>query len=298
MKKTTTLGLIKLTRYQEYLVFVTINTLLGFIFAHPTITITVLLRLIVVLIANMLSVCFSFMINDVEDAPDDALSPQKTIRNPISAGMLSRRVGLWASGGIAVVAMLAFYPLGTVPFILGIVTIGLGLLYSWKRIRLKSIPLLDLISHGLMLAGLQFLCSYFTFTTFKGFTPDLVLPLFLTTAVSMYGELYNEVRDFTYDKLAGINHTATMMGKANTHIAMYLLLSVAAVAILYSIFLHIVPMWFIVLYMIVGGLFFLSVLQAIFIHRQIPNTDIIQDYILLTTVISLCVWTGARILGF
>ncbi|MCX8008119.1 MAG: UbiA family prenyltransferase [Patescibacteria group bacterium] len=296
--RTTAKGLIKLTRYQEYLVFVTINTILGFLFADPTITLSTMLLLGIVLIANMLSVCFSFMINDVEDAPDDAKSPEKATRNPISAGTISRKMGLAASFGVAMLAIIAYYPLGTLPFIFGIITVLLGFLYSWKAIRLKSIPIVDLITHGFMLSGLQFLCSYFTFSSFQGFEPQFILPLIFITSISMYGELYNEVRDFTYDRLAGINHTANVIGKANAHVAMYLLLSFSALTLFYSIFLHLIPMWVLATYLLIGGLFFLNIVRGVVFHRYRLTMDIIQDYILVITCLSLMVWTGSKILGF
>lgn len=295
--RTVAKGLIRLTRYQEYLMFVLINTLLGFLFTNPTITIDAILRLCIVLVANMLSVGFSFMINDVEDAPDDAISPQKAKRNPISAGTVSRRTGMVASLGVAVIAIGAYYPLGTLPFIGGIATIILGFLYSWKPIRLKRIPVIDLISHGLMLSGLQFLCSYFTFSPFVGFTPELMLPFIFITTISMYGELYNEIRDFTYDKIAGITHTASVIGKANTHILMYILLSFAMFTLLYSMVLRLIPLWFIALFLFIGGIFFLNILRGVFLYKQRLHMDIIQDYVLLTTGISLLCWAGSRILG-
>ena len=78
-------GVLRLTRFQEYTSFVTVTTLLGAAVAHGSFG----WPLIRVLAANWLAVGFAFMINDVEDAPDDALSPAKAGRNPVSAGDLS-----------------------------------------------------------------------------------------------------------------------------------------------------------------------------------------------------------------
>ena len=80
-------GVIKLTRFKEYIWFVIVTTLIGAATAGGEFG----WALIGALIANELSVGFAFMINDVEDADDDALNPAKINRNPVSAGILTKR---------------------------------------------------------------------------------------------------------------------------------------------------------------------------------------------------------------
>ncbi len=295
-KRNTAIGFIKLTRYQEFLLFVCANTFLGFIFSYSPLTTDSFIKLVIVLLANGLGVGFSFMINDVEDAADDALNPDKVNRNPISAGIISHKVGMVSSLVVAVVAILAFLPLGILPFLLGTFTVILGFLYSWKGLRLKSIPVVDLFSHAFMLAGLQYLCSYYTFADYTGVTRPLLLPLLLVSSISMYGELYNEVRDFTYDKLAGLQHTASLIGKRNAHILMYLLLSVGGGSILYMVYLHFIPVWFMVLFLVLGGLFFINFVTAFFTNTQYQMDDV-QHYILLVSTIALGCWIALRPLG-
>jgi 4-hydroxybenzoate polyprenyltransferase len=65
-------ALICLARYKEYFFFVIITTFLGASAANGAFGWPLLL----VLLANWLAVAFAFMINDVEDAPDDALNPE------------------------------------------------------------------------------------------------------------------------------------------------------------------------------------------------------------------------------
>ncbi len=58
------------------------------------------------------------MINDVEDAPDDALNPEKVHRNPVSAGLLTPRTARLISFIVALIA-LAFMPVWAArPFIM------------------------------------------------------------------------------------------------------------------------------------------------------------------------------------
>lgn len=200
-------AVLRLARYREFLFFVVITTLLGASSGHGFLS----WRLLVVLVANWLAVAFAFMINDVEDADDDALDPAKARRNPVSAKDLSRRTARDISWAVAGMAALLFATLGLVPFLLGMSALLLGFFYSWLPIRLKSIPLLDLLSHGLMLAGLQFLAGYATFTPqplwIWGF------PFAFVVFFSLYGELYNELRDYECDCRAGVTHTARLLGK-------------------------------------------------------------------------------------
>ena len=90
-------GLVRLTRIKEYLFFVTVTTLLGVTAGNGSWG----MRLVAVLLANILAVGFSFMINDVEDADDDALNPQKVMRNPVSAQHITPRAG-WIASWIGV----------------------------------------------------------------------------------------------------------------------------------------------------------------------------------------------------
>jgi 4-hydroxybenzoate polyprenyltransferase len=196
-----------LTRYKEYPFFVTITSLLAAAAAHGTLG----WKLIGVLSANLLAVAFAFMINDVEDAPDDALDPAKVGRNPVSAADISARTGRLASFGVALAAGLVYAFLGLWPFITGLSCLVIAYLYSWRRVRLKSMPFADLASHCLILAGLQYLAAYFSFAPAP--FSRWVYPFIFVVAFSLYGELFNELRDLKGDQEAGITHTANLIGQ-------------------------------------------------------------------------------------
>jgi 4-hydroxybenzoate polyprenyltransferase len=83
-------------------------------------------------------VAFAFIINDVEDAPDDALNTAKVKRNPVSAADLLARTGRLASFCVAITAGLVFAILGIWPFIYGLSCLVVAYLYSWRLVRLKS----------------------------------------------------------------------------------------------------------------------------------------------------------------
>ncbi len=199
-------GLIRLTRYREYLSFVVVSTSLGAIAAYGQFS----WQLGVVLLANELAVAFAFMINDVEDAADDALDAAKAKRNPVSAGMISYRAAYIASFIVAVLSAALYALLGMGPFVIGTACLLIAFLYSWRPVRLKSIPFVDLVSHALMLAGLQFAAAYFTFSSTLG--PRFFWLFLMSIGISAYGELFNELRDLEGDKRAGVTHTASVLG--------------------------------------------------------------------------------------
>ncbi len=234
-------GIIRLTRFQEFLFFVVITTLLGAAagdgkFGWP---------LLGVLVANWLAVAFAFMINDVEDAPDDALTPHKALRNPVSAKILSPKAARTASFGVAFLSALVFASLGPIPFLAGILSLLLGFLYSWRLIRFKTLPFLDMASHCLMLAGLQFLSGFFTFS--PGFNGKWVFPFICVLSISLYGELFNELRDLEGDIKAGLTHTAIFLGPRLTHFIMILLGLTGIVAGFISIATGLIPLWVLII---------------------------------------------------
>jgi 4-hydroxybenzoate polyprenyltransferase len=236
--KTNVKGLLKLTRFNEYIYFVVITTLLGISSAKGHID----WRFLVVLVANWLAVGFAFMINDIEDAPDDALSPSKINRNPVSAGMITPKTARLWTFLVGAISAALFALLGTLPFVMGLISLILGYLYSAKAIRLKTMAFFDVLSHCLMLAGLQFLTGYFTYTSQLG--QNWFWPFIFVTAVSMYGEIFNEVRDFEGDKAAKLRHTAIVLGSKTSHALMLVILVVGAFSGFVSfVLIDLIPLW-------------------------------------------------------
>ena len=284
-------GIISLTRHKEYIVFVIVTTLLGARVSGAEID----WRLLLVLVANWLAVGFSFMINDVEDAPDDALNPAKVNRNPVSAGRISPRVGYAASFVVAALAALAYFFLGPIPFWLGMACLAIGLVYSWRMIRLKSMPVVDLISHGLLLAGLQFLCGYFTFAPNGG--GDWIAPFVFVVSISLYGELFNEVRDLEGDLKAGVTHTAALIGERAAHVLMYALLAGAGVSFVYSIAVGLIPLWVLAVMFALGAVILARPILRMKRGSAIDLTGPLHEPIQVVGALTMIVWVIGGFFG-
>jgi len=231
-------GYVRLMRYREFTWQVIVATLLGAAAGRGQLG----WPLLGVLAANWMSMAFAFMINDVEDAPDDSLTPAKARRNPVSAGHLTAGRARAASFVVAVCAAVLYARLGGWPLAFGLAGLLLGQLYSWRRVRLKAVAVLDLVSHALTLGGLQMLAALFQFNPRPG--TSWIAPLTAIMAISMYGQLHNEVRDREGDLRAGLKHTANLLGIQLSRGLMALFLTMGVGAILASILIYeLVPRW-------------------------------------------------------
>lgn len=244
MKDTTLMGqirgLIRLTRWKEYVPFVIPLTILGALLAARPNHILLDWRLLAVTAANILAVAYAFMINDIEDAPDDARDPARAARNPISSGEIGVRMGYAACRLVAGATLILYALGGEWAFLIGVATLLLSHLYSWRPVRLKAWPVTDIVSHSLMLSGLLLLAGYFTYHTQPGIVWFVAASV---TLVSVYGQLYNQLRDFEMDKAAGLWNTAIVLGEANAKRVMYLTVGLAGVCMLAAIVQGAFPLW-------------------------------------------------------
>ncbi len=288
----------RLTRWQEHVPTNIPLTILGGILAvrvQPAATLD--WRLIVVALANCLVVAYAFMINDIEDAPDDAREAARAARNPVSSGQITAREGWFASGGVALLALALFLSAGVWPFVIGCLTLALSHLYSWKVIRLKAYPITDFVSHSLMLSGLLFLAGYFTYDHTPGTVWFVALAV---TFVSCYGQLYNQLRDFEMDKLAGLNNTAILVGKRNARILMYAFIGMAVALGLASLAAGVIPLWVVLFVMVAAPLVFFAIRSRLD-PRGTNHADasgaVQWQFIIIANAVTVA-WLVATMVGF
>lgn len=283
-------GVVRLTRWREYVPFVIPATVFGALLAARASQQTTLdWRLLVVILANILAVGYGFMINDIEDAPDDAREAHRAARNPVANGELTRTQGWMASGSVAAVTLILYALAGIWPFIIGLLTLSLCHLYSWKPVQLKAWPVTDIVSHSLMLSGLLFLSGFFTY----GNNPGLVwLVALAATLISAYGQLYNQLRDFEMDKAAGLNNTAIIVGKRNAYLLMYSSVAVAVLLMLYALYMQVIPLWIVIVPLLIAPIMLFSRTPTRDM-RGSTTTDIsgtMQVQLLLIANLTIAVW--------
>jgi 4-hydroxybenzoate polyprenyltransferase len=254
-------GLIQLTRWKEYIPFVVPLTLVGALMAARPHGILLDWRLLAVTLANILVVAYAFMINDIEDAPDDARDPARAARNPITTGRIPASIGYTACRVIAVVTLLLYAFGGLWVLAIGIATLLLSHLYSWRPVRLKAWPVTDILSHSLMLSGLLLLAGYFIYHDSPGIVWFVAAAV---TLASVYGQLYNQLRDYDMDKAAKLYNTAIILGEANTRRVMYLTIGLAITCLLAAIVQGVFPLW-------LGVVMLVSLPISMLLFR--PHTD-------------------------
>lgn len=183
-------------------------------------------KTVIVFFANLFLTAFVYAFNDVEDAADDRHILEKRKRNPVSNGDLTKTQGYLISFLLLLIGLFLLLIISPLVFFFGLALAFVGFFYSWKPVRFKSIPVVDLISHVICLGVLQFFIIYLTFRSY-----DLFLIPFLMIIIpsSLMVEIFYESRDFNVDKKTGIRNTIQKLGRFNIN-KLLIPLSVIAIA--------------------------------------------------------------------
>jgi 4-hydroxybenzoate polyprenyltransferase len=231
-------AVMRLTRWREHVPYTVPLVVCGAMLAVHLDGGQLTWQLLPVVLANILAMAFAFMINDIEDAPDDAHSPWKKERNVVSAGLLTNTEAGVITGLVFVLSLTLYAFGGWKTFGAGGLTLVLSYLYSAHPFRLKARPVVDILSHVLMLSGLLIFSGYLIYATF----PSVAwLPIIAVTLISMYGQLYNQLDDFDVDQHAGLHNTAIILGKRNAKILLFVTLGTAILCIVLAAILGAFP---------------------------------------------------------
>lgn len=214
---------------KDYFPFLTIITIVGIGFKIS------LFDYALAIFVSLSVHCYSFIVNDCEDAEDDAMDEKKAKRNAISSGFITYRQGIMILQLTSIPALILVFAFQGIPAFLVILSaIVTGHLYSWKKVRYKSYPFIDLISHAYALGAFQVIYFMLLKNADTGIIPVLILVG--VSLISMGGALFNQVRDFAVDVKSKLRNTAITIGKNNANffsIAFYSLgVSLIAVAVI------------------------------------------------------------------
>lgn len=236
-------GLIRLTRWNEHVVFVIPLTLLGALLAVYLNDLSLDWHLFALLAANVIAVTCGFMINDIEDAPDDARDPERAARNPIASGEVPTNIGYAVYYLLTGVALILYFLSGIIILLISLVMMVLSHLYSWRPVRLKALPVVDLLSHSVLLGGFLILSGYLMYATTPGKAWWVIAS---ATFGSIYGQFYNQLRDFETDKAAGLLNTAILLGETRTRGVMYVTIGIAIICLVIAILSQVFPIGLII----------------------------------------------------
>lgn len=230
----------KLSRWRQHVSYTIPLVIVGALLAVSQSDASLDWRLLTVTVANILAMVFAFMINDVVDAPDDALNLVKTKSNVISQGLLTYQEGYFLAGGFFLLSAILFYFGGWLSFFVGLGTLLLSYAYSTPPLRLKARPIVDVLSHILMLSGLLILSAYLVYDASPNGAWWVIIGV---TMASAYGQFYNQFDDFETDKQAELKNTAMLIGKRNTFFAMTGSAILTVVSFVIAIISGVFPAW-------------------------------------------------------
>ncbi len=169
--------------------------------------------------SNLLAVVSGYIFNDTEDAVEDSIDPFKQItqRNRIASGKLSKLQGYILSIFAAVSSLVLAFFLGNKTLLCILLSLLLLFLYSWRVIRFKSRPVIDVVVHGGM-AGLLFIASYLSNFEGRVEAPILnqLLAFFVLSFIWALSLLQHQLSDFEHDSKMSLKTTAIFLGRKKT----------------------------------------------------------------------------------
>jgi 4-hydroxybenzoate polyprenyltransferase len=254
-------GLVKLIHLDQYIYYVTITTLLGITAVKGVFG----WRFLIALIANILSAGFIYMIRDIENAPVDALANHKINRNPIAVGLISPKTAksmafLWLMFSAGLYAALGRWPL-----ILGLASLTLGFLSSYRGTKLSMIPVVDVLTRCAMNAGLHFLIGYLAFS--PSLTRNWFWPFLSIIAISIFSQLHRQLYSVEHDAPQQQGSSAVFLGAKTTRILMVLLMVIGIFSAVVSlIVIELIPGWVFTIWAIMTA--FLLLPQLLKINRE------------------------------
>lgn len=194
-------------------------------------------KTVIIFFANLCLTAFGYVFNDLEDAVDDYHDVEKRGRNPVASGEVTRRQSYLFNFFLLFVGLSLLVFISPPVFFVGLVLALVGFVYSWRPLRLKSMPVLDLVSHVLALGALQFLITYLAFRPL-----DLSVAPFLMVIVpaSMINEIIQEMNDFDVDSETSINNTIQRFERSDVNRLLAFLVVIVVVGL--SIILFSVPL--------------------------------------------------------
>jgi len=199
---------IALLRFKEWPISVLI-TLLGFILSGGYLQSPTSIALFLALLFFYLG--FGFSINWCTDIKEDLISPIK--KNLVATGEIKLKNAILFSLILAAAGIAASAYFGTIALLFYLLMTLMAHYYSSPPIRLKSKVIFDLISHGLFLGSMLYLLPFFLFGS-EIKTIDWLIALSITH-FSMIVELGNHLKDYKWDKKAGIKTTVVYISLKN-----------------------------------------------------------------------------------
>ena len=240
---------LQLIRPKDFLFLVLAYSLLGITVAQGEFG----TRFILLCAANFCAVAFSFIYNQLADAPADTFDENASSSNPIAQGKVLPAAAAAAAFVSAALALALFGLLDWRLLPVGLILLSLGALYSSPGTRVRGISMLDLAGHSWLLAPAVSASGYLAFQ--PRFTSELLFLLLAVTFLSLLGEITRE--QSALSKLNTLPARQTVLN-ISPRAARFLILLCSAGALLSGVillfFLHALPLRAVIFILICAGI--------------------------------------------
>ncbi len=173
-----------------------------------------LTSLLTIGLANTFALVAIFAFNDAEDAPYDMLA--RSVRNVIALGDVSRDAGYLVAAVAVIISLLLSTAAGTMVFLITLVILFTGFLYSWRSVRMKAKLFWDVFTHAIV-GGLIFLSPAWSTqngSLWENHVFSICLIFSLGTVLAL---LNHELYEYEDDLRANTRTTVVALGKRKSY---------------------------------------------------------------------------------
>jgi len=240
---------IRLTHIANNIYLIVFITLFGIATAEGTLD----LMLPLVLSANVLLLSVNFILQDIATAPGDTWSESKSNDNPISEGLITQREAITTAILLSALAVLLLTFLGWkfgnfwVPAIFGAISLFLGFIQASCRIRLTTMPVLRLVLNCLLINGLIFSISYFSYS--PRINANFLIALIFILCISAYGEMQTRSHQTKEGNDNKLHKPTGESSKKSVNTGTFILLSISILTGVFLFFFNsITQLWVMILF--------------------------------------------------
>ncbi|MCX6761083.1 MAG: UbiA family prenyltransferase [Candidatus Nealsonbacteria bacterium] len=259
--------LLRIKDWRAYFLMALFGFLLARGFSFPSKDIALFAAIVLSFLA------FGFSINDTFDTKEDKQKKEGT--NPLVKKEISFKNSLIFSILSAILGLALSMTFGLKVFLFCLTGILATYIYSAPPLRLKSRPLLDLISHGYFAGIFIFILPLLIFN------PELIFKYYWVAFsifyLSIIMELRNHLEDLETDKAAGLRTTACLLGREKSERLLRYLAIFFPLALLLVYFLI---SWPYLIFFLVSTLVFLLLFLLSKNHPLNKNYRILDIYAL------------------
>ena len=167
-----------------------------------------------IIISHAFFLAFTFSINNCFDIRSDERQEEKRRKNPLASGHITLKEGLIQSFLLGSIGLgVTFIWFNEESFLIYSFMLFLGLAYSVPPLRFKSVPIIDLISHGLFFGTLLFQYGLLVAGSMVLEFFPISISIFICSIIF---ELRNQLDDIQADKSSGTRTTACWLGPIKT----------------------------------------------------------------------------------